>query len=59
MSFIRFNESAEPSTPPAGKAILYVDQVDNEVALKRDDGSVVKFLSSVSQSRSVGHQQEL
>ena len=48
MSFIRFDEQTEPATPPAGKATLYVDSADSEVAVKKDDGSVQKFLVSVS-----------
>jgi hypothetical protein len=47
-SFIRFSESVEPATPPSGKAILYVDTADSEVAVKKDDGSVQKFLNAVT-----------
>ena len=47
-SFIRFKESVEPDTPPTDRAVLYVDEADKEVAVKKDDGSVQKFLLSVS-----------
>jgi hypothetical protein len=48
MSTIRFNEQTEPATPPAGKATLFVDSTDKEVAVKKDDGTVQKFLSSIA-----------
>lgn len=44
---VRLPETTEPITPPAGKIYLYVDQADGEVAVKKDDGSVQKFLAAV------------
>lgn len=47
---IRFVEEDEANvpTPPAGYATLFVDSNDDEVAVRKDDGSLQKFLSSVS-----------
>ncbi len=44
MSFIRLDEQATPATPPAGKATLFVDIADSEVAVIKDTGAVQKFL---------------
>lgn len=46
MAFIRFLEQTEPDTPPAGRAHLYVDAADKQITIKKDDGSVHKFLTS-------------
>ena len=40
---IRFNEIAEPATPPTGKVWLYVDTADSKVKTKDDMGTVTIF----------------
>jgi len=40
---IRFNEIAEPVTPPTGKVWLYVDIADSKVKTKDDTGTVTIF----------------
>ena len=45
MSEIRFLEQVEPDTPPANKAVLYVDSVDGRVAVKNDAGNVQRLLA--------------
>lgn len=43
---IRLYERAEPATPPADRAWLYVDETTGRFTAKKDDGSVVDLETS-------------
>lgn len=43
---IRFVTTAEPNRPPLGRNWLYVDEADDRLKLKKDDGSIVLFEGS-------------
>lgn len=40
---IRFVTSSEPNRPPQGRHWLYVDEADEKLKLKKDDGTIVLF----------------
>lgn len=40
---IRFVTSSEPNRPPQGRHWLYVDEADEKLKLKKDDGSIILF----------------
>jgi len=45
---IRFSETTEPSTPPSGKAWIYVDSADKDPKIKDDTGSVRPLIDSAA-----------
>lgn len=40
---IRFLKNTEPASPPANRVTLFVDQIDGNLKLKREDGIVSVF----------------
>jgi hypothetical protein len=48
MSYIRLKKTGTPSTPPSGRSKVYIDEADDHLKRRKDDGSVVDYDDSVT-----------